>query len=166
MPNENPVFRSGEDRQLTDVIQSLVNEYPSLQDDESFKFAMAPAENSLAVFPSVGATIQSERESITGHVTQMCIYPFNVVYKASGLREKNKIAVKEWLDDLGRWLGKQPITIGDRTYAIKDWPYIGESREIRNIQIQSPAAIASQNDDMTEDWILSMQLIYRNEFDR
>lgn len=166
---------------ITDALRALLRQYPGLERGDDFLFSTAPTGSGKAIFPTTGAVIQSESESITGHVTQMCLYPFTVLFRASGLSQKNRVGAKEWLDNLGRWLEKQTVKINDKTYALEEYPPLsgrgvydehyyeyseGISREIRNIVRQTPAYLSAINDDKSEDWVISMTLNYRNEFDR
>lgn len=152
--------------QITDVLKDLMNAFPGLSEGETFKFSTVDSADDKAWFPSSGAMIMQERESITGHVWQMCAYPFTVVYRASGLKQKYKISVKEWLDDLGRWLTRQPVFLDGVAYQLDEYPELTSNRKIKNIQQQNPAYLMVVNEDKSEDWILMMSLTYENEFDR
>lgn len=177
--------------QVTDALRALIAQYPGLEKGESFCFSTAPSGAGKAIFPTTGAVIQSEVESITGHVTQMCLYPFTVLFRASGLSQKNRVNAKEWLDTFGRWLEKQTVTINGKYYVLNEYPalraaweydnmnnrevfddeYFGDGavqgiRKIVNIVRQTPAYLNSVSDDKSEDWVISMVVTYRNEFDR
>ena len=151
---------------VTNAIKALVNQYPGLDENESFLFNELPSEEGVAIFPSTGVAVYDERESITGHVTQMCQYPFATVYRASGLNQTNRIRAKEWLDTFGRWLEKQTVSINGKQYVLKNWPELTGDREIREISRQSPSYSTPPNEDKSEDWIIDMMVRYRNEFDR
>lgn len=176
---------------VTDALRALIAQYPGLERGENFGFSTAPAGSGKAIFPTTGAVIQSEVESITGHVTQMCQYPFTVLFRASGLSQKNRVNAKEWLDTFGRWLEKQTVSIKGAYHVLNDYPtlmsggeydnmvnheiyndgyYTGDHiqgiRKIVNITRQTPAYLNAVNEDKSEDWLISMVLTYRNEFDR
>lgn len=151
---------------LTAAIMALVNTFPGLYQGESFEFATEPAEEGVAIFPTTGSFIYDERESITGHVTQMCQYPFTAVYRASGLNSRRRANAKEWLDRFGRWIERQPVTINGTTYVLPEWPYLTEDREIKEVVRQAPAYLTTVNDDKSENWIMDVVVRYRNEFDR
>lgn len=176
---------------VTDALRALIAQYPGLERGENFGFSTAPTGAGKAIFPITGAVIQSEIESITGHVTQLCQYPFTVLFRASGLSQKNRVNAKEWLDTFGRWLEKQAVIIDNMKYVLRDYPVlrtVGEYdnfeyrevyedgvlgnhplqgvRKILNIARQTPAFLNSVNEDKSEDWIISMVLTYQNEFDR
>ena len=151
---------------ITNALMAMVNTFPLLEDGEQFEFATESEDEGVAIFPTTGSFIYDERESITGHVVQMCQYPFTVVYRASGLSSKRRINAVEWLNTFGRWIERQPVTIDDRTYVLQEWPELTENREIREITRQAPAYLTSVNEDKSENWIMDVVVRYRNEFDR
>ena len=122
--NRNQNFPSDVDGYdlITNALMSLVNQYPGMEDGEEFSFAELDDDEGIAIFPSTGSFIYDERESITGHVVQMCQYPFTVVYRASGLNQKRKINAKEWLDTFGRWIEGKTVTINGTEYALAEIP--------------------------------------------
>lgn len=150
---------------LTEALMALINQYPGLADGDKFVFSATPTAAGKSVYATSGAIIQNEIEDITGHVTQMCQYPFTVLFRASGLSPKNRMTAKEWLDNLGRWLERQEITIDDITYDLEEYPDIKGNREIRYIKRQTPSYLSQVYEDKTEDWMISMNIIYRNEYD-
>lgn len=151
---------------LTPAIRDLIDTFPGLDTGESFSFSMLNGEYGQAIFPTTGAVVQYERESITGHVEQMCLYPFTVVLRVSGQTQNRKANAKEWLDMLGRWLEMQPITIGETTYKLDEYPELNGDAKIMDISRTTPAYLTVTNADMSEDWVISIQARYRNEFDR
>ena len=151
---------------VTEAVMALVNTFPGLDSGEEFSFATEREDEGVAVFPTTGSFIYDERESITGHVTQMCQYPFTVVYRASGLNSRRRMTAKEWLDTFGRWIERQPVTINGDVYVLEEWPDLSENRQIREVTRQAPAYLMSVNEDKSENWIMDVIIRYRNEFDR
>ena len=165
--NENPVRFDVEGyEQITAALMALVNTYPGLDYGEEFFFATDPAEEGVALFPTTGSFIYDERESITGHVTQLCQYPFTVVYRASGLNSRRRVVAKEWLDTFARWIEKQPVEINGEIYKLTSWPVLSSNREIREVVRQAPSYLTTVNEDKYENWIMDVVIRYRNEFDR
>ena len=82
---------------ITNALMTLLNQYPGLGSDE-IRFSTFGTESGIAMFPSIGAVVENERQSVTGKVYQSCNYPFNIVYKVAGVSESNKIQVKDFLD--------------------------------------------------------------------
>lgn len=151
---------------ITTALMDMANSYPGLQEDDRFMFSELPHEDGLSIIATSGSFIVEERESITGHVRQMCAYPFTVVYRASGLNQKRKMEAKEWLDTFSRWLTRQDVSINGKLYKLENWPQLDGGREIRNVLRQSPTYLASINEDKSEDWVAALVIQYRNEFDR
>ena len=151
---------------VTAAIMALANSYPGLDEGETFSFAQLDDDEGIAIFPATGSFIYEERESITGHVTQMCQFPFTVVYRASGLTEPRKINANEWLDTFGRWLEKKPVMIGGTEYTLEAWPDLTETREIREMYRQTPSYLLDVPDNKSENWIMELIIRYRCEFDR
>lgn len=164
--NNNVTFDVNGYELVTAALMDLVNTFPGLDEGEEFGFATEPDDEGVAIFPMTGSFIYDERESITGHVVQMCQYPFTAVYRASGLNSARRANAKEWLDAFGRWIERQPVTIGSTTYVLQSWPELTDNRVIREVTRQAPAYLTSVNEDKSENWIMDVVVRYRNEFDR
>jgi len=165
MADEKVIYDLDGSATITEALRELLNLYPGLLEGDEIAFATLSEDSGKALYPISGAVVQSETEDIMGHVEQTCLYPFAVVYRAAGLSESRKAAVKEWLDDLGRWLEGQPVTLNGVDYTLDDYPAVG-SREIINISRQTPAYLDSVTEDRTEDWAIQLTTKYTNEFDR
>ena len=61
---------------LTTALTDLINQYPNIREGEEITFSMLDDAGGKAMFPVNGAVIESEKESITGHVTQVCLIHF------------------------------------------------------------------------------------------
>lgn len=151
---------------VTAAIRNLVNNYPGIPPDDEITFSVLGEDSGKAMFPVSGSVIETEKESITGHVVQTCLYPFYVIYRAGGLSEERKAAVKEWLDNLGKWLERQIVVIDDEEMALEDYPLLTRGREFLSIERQTPAYLDSVNDNKSENWAIYISARYRNEFDR
>jgi hypothetical protein len=152
---------------VSKVILTLLNEFPGLNKGQQILFATVDETSGIGFYPTSGAAYLRDNESITGHVTQACLYPFSVVYRAAPKSEKQRMRIKEFLDTLGKWLEKQPITIGDTTYQLDAYPALSSgNRVIKSISRSTPAFLNAAYQDGVEDWAISIRLIYENEFDR
>ncbi len=151
---------------ITTALQELVNQFPELREGEEIEFSTLGDASGKAMFPVSGAVIESEKESITGHVTQVCLYPFCVIYRASGTKPKRKADIKEWLDNLGKWLEKQTITINNNTYKLEEYPVLTGNRKFLTIDRQTPAYLDSTNENKSENWAINISARYQNDFDR
>lgn len=151
---------------LTTAIRTLLNQYPGLSDGDEIAFAVLSDDGGKAMFPVSGAIIETEKTSVTGRVTQVCLYPFYVLYRASGLSESRKAAVTEWLNDLGRWLEKQAITVNGENYTIADYPELTGNRTILEIERTTPAYLDSTETNKAENWAIALSVRYRNVFQK
>lgn len=151
---------------LTTAIRTLLNQYPGLSDGDEIAFAVLTEESGKAMFPVSGAIIETEKTSVTGRVAQVCLYPFYVLYRASGLSESRKAAVTEWLNDLGRWLEKQTITVNGESYTITDYPELTGNRTILEIERTTPAYLDSTETNKAENWAIALSVRYRNVFQK
>lgn len=149
---------------ITTALVALVNSYPALESGDKIEFGTLDADYGKALFATGGAIIERSVKDILGHTSQICLYPFTVVYRCGGLRESQKVRVKEWLDNLGRWLELQTVTINGNSYTLSGYPALTGTRKIIEIKRQTPAYLYSLNENNTEDWAVSVQTRYRNEF--
>ena len=149
---------------ITPAIRSLLNEYPGLSDEDEIAFATLADDKGKAMFPVSGASIETETTTVIGKVVQVVLYPFYVIYRGSGLSESRKAAVKEWLDDLGKWLEKQPITVNGKTHTITNYPELTGNRTILEIKRTSPAYLESVEANKAENWAISISVRYLNVF--
>ena len=147
---------------ITTALQELVNQFPELREGDEIAFSTLDDASGKAMFPVSGAVIESEKESITGHVTQVCLYPFCVICRASGTKPKRKADIKEWLDNLGKWLEKQTITIKNNTYKLEEYPILTGNRKFLTIDRQTPAYLDSTNDKGESKWQLQQAKLHVN----
>lgn len=148
---------------VTNALMDLINTFPALE--EQVDFSVLGKEEGISLFPVSGGVIRNEVIDVTDHVTQECLYPFYVIYRAGGLSESRKAKVKEYLDNLGKWLEKQPVTIKDKTYQLGAYPTLTGDRQFKSITRTSPSYLMQTTQDMVDDWAISMQAIYSNEYD-
>ena len=148
---------------ITNALVALVNQYPGLN-GETITFGTLSETGGIAMFPMSGAVIERDAVDILGNHEQICNYPFFVYYKVSGLTENRKISVKEWLDDLGRWLEKQPITIGETVSILDEYPALSGNRKFLSIKRTTPATLDSIGKGQEENWAIRLVARYQNNF--
>ena len=149
---------------VTNAIKDLLNSFPGLSEGEAIKFSTLEEKNGITFYPISGAVIATETKSVTGKINQLCNYPFHVIYRTSAGSPNSKIIVKEFLDNLGKWLEKQPVNIGGEVKKLKEYPTLTENREITEIARQSPAFLDKVYENDVQDWVISLALKYRNIF--
>jgi hypothetical protein len=149
---------------MTNAIISLLNQYPDL--DSKITFSSMPEDEGITIYPLGGAIIESEIRDITGWVEHKCIYPFMIIYRESGLSQKNRIAIKEWLDSIGKWLEKQPIEIKGEDVTLTEYPPLTDGRKIESIARTSPSYLYDAKENKVEEWAISINAIYSNKFEK
>lgn len=149
---------------ITTALMELINQYPALQKGDEVTFSVLDEDSGKAMFPVGGAVIESEKRNIIGHVTEVCLYPFYVIYRAAGLTEKRKAAVKEWLDNLGKWLERKEIIVDGTAYKLSEYPPLTGSRKFLGISRQTPAYLDTVNENQSENWAIYISARYQNEY--
>jgi hypothetical protein len=148
---------------LTKAVKDLLNQFPGLNGQKIY-FEEIGEEDGIAFSADAGALVMSERRSITDHVTQICQYPFMVIYRASTTREFQKLNVANFLDTLGKWLCKEPVEISGAVYNLPGYPVLSDGRQITRVtRNNSYGTVPSEN--KSQDWILPVSIQYTNEFD-
>lgn len=167
MPKEKQVrFDVDGSEIVSKVLLELLNKCPALCGKKA-AFSTLGEDEGLGFFPSVGAAITSETETITGDVHQVCAYPFDVVLRCAPKTEAARIRCKELLDAIGRWLERQPITVNGEMHTMDAYPALTEgNRKIRAISRTSPSHLNAVYQTGVEDWLFSGSLRYENNFCR
>ena len=152
---------------VTPALRELLNQYPGLQQTgDEITFSVLSEDSGKAMFPISGAIIETEKKFILGDVRQICLYPFYVIYRAAGLSENRKAAVKEWLDNLGRWLEGQKVNINSVDYRLESYPELSGNRRFLSISRQTPAYLSATNENNSEDWAIYITARYQNDFNK
>lgn len=149
---------------ITNALLSLVNQFPKLETGDEIKFGVLSENGGISFFPMSGAVIERDTTDILGNHEQICNYPFFIYYKASGLSENRKVSVKEWLDDLGRWLEKQPIIVGGTTSILSEYPTLTGNRKFITIRRTTPATLDAVGAGQEESWAIRLVARYQNNF--
>lgn len=150
---------------LTEAVRTLLNQYPGLFSDEIIKFEELEKEYGIAFSADGGALIMNEKVSITDHVVQECQYPFFVVYRLDGKNETHKLEVQRFLDNMGKWLCKELVTLDGVEHRLKAYPPLSGERNIARITVMNSYGLAP-SEDGTQDWVLPVTVQYKKEFDR
>ena len=147
------------------VLLDLVNSFPGLG-SKKILFSELGKTSGFGFFPSAGSILVSSKESITGHVKQVCSYPFNLIYRVAPTSEDQRLRIKGLLDAIGRWLERQPIIINGEAVQLARYPDLPNgNRTIKSISRNSPAVLNAVYDDAVEDWAITVSVRYENEFD-
>ena len=149
---------------VTSALRELLNQYPGLERGEEITFSVLEETSGIGMFPVSGAVVETEKRSVTGKVTEVCLYPFYIIYRASGLNENNKARVKEWLDTLGKWLEQKKVLVDGEEYTLSELPPLTDGRKFLSISRQTPAYLDNTNEDKTEDWAIYISARYQYEY--
>ena len=149
---------------VTSALRELLNQYPGLERGEEIAFSVLGETSGIGMFPVSGAVVETEKRSVTGKVTEVCLYPFYIIYRASGLNENRKARVKEWLDTLGKWLEQKKVLIDGEEYTLSELPPLTDGRKFLSISRQTPAYLDNTNEDKTEDWAIYISARYQYEY--
>lgn len=149
---------------VTAALRELINQYPALSEGDEISFSTLAEDSGKAMFPVSGAVIETERRSVTGKVTEVCLYPFYVIYRAAGLTENNKARIKEWLDSLGKWLEQKKVLINGTEYLLEEYPPLTDGRKFLSISRQTPAYLDTVNENQSENWAIYISARYQYEY--
>lgn len=149
---------------LTNAVRNLLNQYPGLYEDEVILFEELNEDSGIAFSADNGALIMTERVSVTDHVSQTCQYPFYVVYRTASNMEKQKIHAQSFLDNLGKWLCREPVIIDDLEYRLETYPDLTGGREITKITRMNSYGLEPTTEGV-QDWLLPVTVQYKNEYD-
>lgn len=149
---------------VTSALRELLNQYPALSGSDEIAFSTLVEESGKAMFPISGAAVETSKQSVTGKVTEICLYPFYVIYRASGLGENRKAKVKEWLDNLGKWLERKKVMIDGVECQLEEYPPLTNGRTFLSINRQTPAYLDNVSDNQTEDWAIYISARYIYEY--
>ena len=165
MPGENKQrIDVAESDAMTKVINDLLNDCPLLEaDDSEILFSTLGKDSGFGWFPISGVIIVDEKQFVTGRKLSTYNYPFYIIYRVGEPKSKQKMNIKEYLDDIGRWLEKQKIIVEGTEVELKAYPKLSDDREITAVARQTPAYLDNTNDNGVEDWAVLIALNYKKE---
>lgn len=147
---------------LTNAVLDLLSGFPGLNGREIFFEELD--ESGIAFSADNGALIISERRSITDHVTQVCQFPFYIIYRSTSTKEFQKLQVQAFFDSIGKWICKEPAEVGGETIRLTAWPELSEGRKITRVTRGNSYGL-EPNEDGVQDWLMPATVQYTNEFD-
>lgn len=150
-------------KMLTNAVLSLLSQFPGLDGREILFEELGP-ESGIAFSADSGALVMAETRSITDHVTQRCQYPFFVVYRTTATREFQKLQAQNFLDQLGKWICKEPVEIDGEVIRLTSFPKLAEGRKITRINRNNSYGL-KPNENGSQDWLLPVSVEYTNEFE-
>lgn len=149
---------------LTDAMKALLNQYPGLYQGESIKFEELNKDSGIAFSADNGALIYSEKEDVCGVMYQVCQYPFYVVYRTASDKERQKLSVQKFLDNLGKWICREPVVINGSETRLSAFPGLSQGRVIKRITRDNSYGLEPQESGV-QDWLLPLSVRYENTYE-
>ena len=147
---------------LKDAVLETLNRFPGLEGREIL-FSGLTEDGGISMEPDSGSLIFKEKKDIIGGVHRECQFPFFVVYRSGAASSFLKMSVAEFLDNLGAWISKEPITIDGTAYQLTEYPKLTGGRSITNVTRFNSYAL-EPNQNRTQDWIIPITVHYTHEF--
>ncbi len=145
---------------LTKAVLALLMEYGELVGKEIYFEDIS--QSGIAFSADDGALIMSEVPDILGGYTQICQYPFYVVYRTASTQESQKLNVQTFLDSLGKWLCMEPAKVNGKTEILDKYPELTDGRKITRVTRLNSYGL-EPNADGVQDWLLPVTVQYTNE---
>ena len=120
---------------LTDAMKALLNQYPGLYENETIKFEELGKESGIAFSADNGALIYSEKED-----------------------------VQKFLDNLGKWICREPVIINDSETRLNAFPELSQGRVIKRITRDNSYGLEPQESGV-QDWLLPLSVRYENTYE-
>lgn len=149
---------------LTTAMKALLNQYPGLQADETIRFEQLEDDSGIAFSNDNGALVYSEKEDVCGVMHQICQYPFFVIYRTASLREKQKINAQAFLDSLGKWICREPVTIDGVGTRLTTFPELSGGRIIKRITRDNSYGTVPQEHGV-QNWVLPLTVRYEYNYE-
>ena len=149
---------------LADAMKLLLNQYPGLYDGETIKYEELGTDSGIAFFADAGALIYSEKEDVCGMMHQVCQYPFIVVYRTASEKERQKLSAQKFLDNLGKWICREPVTIDGAETRLSAFPELSRGRVIKRITRDNSYGTEPQENGV-QDWLLPLSVRYENTYE-
>lgn len=149
---------------LTTAMKALLNQYPGLPAGETIRFEQLEDDSGIAFSNDNGALVYTEKEDVCGVMHQICQYPFFVIYRTASLREKQKINAQAFLDSLGKWICREPVTIDGVGTRLTTFPELSGGRIIKRITRDNSYGTLPQENGV-QDWVLPLTVRYEYNYE-
>lgn len=161
MADSKELLPASEQSSVLEVIYKLIKECPFIS-DKNVKFDFLDIEeDTIAVMSTPGACILSN--NILGGFTGSL--PFILGHKGRQSSDNRKIKTVDLLNNIGRWLGKEKVTIGDKEYVLTEYPVLSDNRKITRIEQQTVPYISDIDEKSNITYICTVKVTYCKEVD-
>lgn len=166
MEDNKPIGKDADGKDiLADAIKTLLNQYPGLHDGEKIKYEELGTDRGIAFYADAGALIYSEKEDVCGTMHQVCQYPFIVVYRTASDKERQKLSVQRFLDNLGKWICREPVAVDGVETRLSAFPELSRGRVIKRITRDNSYGTEPQTNGV-QDWLLPITVKYEYEWEK
>lgn len=166
MEDNKPIGKDADGKDiLADAIKSLLNQFPGLHDGEKIKYEELGTDSGIAFYADAGALIYSEKEDVCGTMHQVCQYPFIVVYRTASDKERQKLSVQRFLDNLGKWICREPVAVDGVETRLSAFPELSRGRVIKRITRDNSYGTEPQTNGV-QDWLLPITVKYEYEWEK
>lgn len=166
MEDNKPIGKDADGKDiLADAMKSLLNQYPGLHDGERIKYEELGTDSGIAFYADAGALIYSEKEDVCGTMHQVCQYPFIVVCRTASDKERQKLSVQRFLDNLGKWICREPVAVDGVETRLSAFPELSRGRVIKRITRDNSYGTEPQANGV-QDWLLPITVKYEYEWEK
>ena len=166
MADNKPIGKDAEGYEiLTEAMKALLNQYPGLYDGETIKYEELGTDSGISFFADTGALIYSEKEDVCGTMHQVCQYPFIVVYRTASEKERQKLSVQKFLDNLGKWICREPVAVDGTETRLSAFPELSRGRVIKRI-IRDNSYGTEPQENGVQDWLLPITVKYEYDWEK
>lgn len=159
MAENKELLPVSEQSSVLETIYRLVKECPFIE-EKSVKFDFLDIEeDSIAVMSTPGACIVSK--DILGGFTGSL--PFILGYKGRQSSDNRKIKTVDLLNNIGKWLGKEKVTVDDKEYVLKEYPVLSDNRKITRIEQQTVPYISDIDEKSNITYVCTVKVTYLKE---
>lgn len=147
---------------LRDAVLALLNEYPGLN-GRTITYGGLTEDSGISMEPESGALVYINQPDILGGIHQQCQFPFFVVRRGDTSTEYQKLRAAEFLDNLGAWLCREPVTISGVEHRLTEYPSLTGGRAIVKVERSNTYGL-EPNENNTQDWVIPITVYYTHDF--
>lgn len=147
---------------LKEAVMELLNSFPGLNGD-NIRFDSLDEDGGISMSPDSGTLIYKEKRDIIGGVTRECQFPFFVIYRSGAANPAMKMGISDFLDTIGAWICREPVTIDAESYQLTEYPNLTGGRRITRV-IRFNSYALEPNPNNTQDWLIPITVHYLHEF--
>lgn len=146
---------------ITKAVLALLSEYGEII-GRQIMFEELGMDSGIAFSSNSGALVISETHNILGDYSQVCRYPFFIIYRTASTAERYKLQADAFLDSVGKWICGESAVINGKEYTLSAFPELTGGRKITRITRTNSYPL-EPNENKVQDWLLPVTVEYTNE---